>query len=116
MNLIYRSPAHSFAEPAPYLNPNEDCPLCGACPALLYYHDEDCAWWVRYLAAGKRMRPLTLRGFLVEPRPGTDKEATKVIACPLMTDDEYRAVLELAPGLALEPKQSLWARLRGVLT
>jgi hypothetical protein len=55
----YREPARMPAEPAPYLSPLADCPICGACPAMLYFHDPTCAWFIRYLAAGKQM----LQGF-----------------------------------------------------
>ncbi len=52
----YREPAIMVSEPAPYLDMMDACPLCGACPGMLYVHRVDCEWWVVYLAAGKKMR------------------------------------------------------------
>lgn len=52
----YREPGRELLEPAPYLHPGHECPLCGGNPWLLYFHDQDCPWWLRYLGAGKRMR------------------------------------------------------------
>ncbi len=99
---IYREPAIVLAEPAPYLSKFEDCPLCGACPALFYFHDAYCQWWARYLAAGKRMQQ-PLRGFLVGPENARQR----------MTNDEVRAILNLVPKSSTKP--SLWLRLRKIL-
>ena len=52
----YREPARRIAEPAPYLNPREACPICGGTPSMLYFHTQDCEWQQAYEAAGRRMR------------------------------------------------------------
>ena len=91
----FREPARHLAEPAPYLNKFHACPLCDGCPPLLYPHKSDCAWWVRYLAAGERMREP------IGPEPSS--------GWPEMTSDELGAVLALWP--APPPRPPWWRRL-----
>ncbi len=41
----YRVPERVAPEPAPFLHPRAECPLCHVCPNHLLLHREDCPWW-----------------------------------------------------------------------
>jgi hypothetical protein len=88
---------HAIAEPAPYWNPMENCPLCDANYGFLYEHTPDCEWARAFTSAGGRM---------LDPVGGTERIGGRWA----MTREERTKILALRRRPA--PPPTLWRRLR----